>query len=72
VAPAVLQRTRSDQSCGVRLTIVAVGGRGGVLVQQSFRPRQGTGGGRFVIRILGTSSADFFACRAAGRFSAQP
>ena len=45
---------------------------GGVVVEQSFRLRQGTAGGRFVVRVLGTCSTDFFACRAAGRFSAQP
>jgi hypothetical protein len=53
-------------------TIVAVTGQGGVVVEQSFRPRQCTAGGRFVVRVLGTCSTDFFACRAAGRFPAQP
>jgi hypothetical protein len=35
------------------LTIVTVGGQGGVVVEQSFRPRQGTAGGRFVVRVRG-------------------
>ena len=55
---------------------------GGVVVEQSFRLRQGTAGGRFVVRVLGSRStdsdvasgrrflSDFLVCPAAGRFSA--